>query len=255
MQQITFFSKLHLTGNFAQLVCFLLHFSTLTQQLYLSKVNVIERSFENLIFFILGSQNNSQKYLLSKYAELLSIYIQSGGASPTLQSRTVTPSSSQQTIYPQSGYDALSSVIVNGDSNLVSNNIKSGTSIFGIIGNYTGSGYQVKRSFLSSSLGSFDTRIPSSITTIQGMFFIQLESSSSRNPCITSFCCPQSFTLADRTRFLFSLAYLTFDFSPYIATTQSTYGCSPAIHNGYWYLNMDGYGNGGFYGKTYLQIY
>lgn len=46
------------------------------------------------------------------------------------------PSSSQQTIYPQSGYDALSSVIVNGDSNLVSGNIKSGTSIFGVSGNY-----------------------------------------------------------------------------------------------------------------------
>lgn len=66
----------------------------------------------------------------------MSIYVQSGGASPTLQSRTVTPSSYQQTIYPQSGYDALSSVIVNGDSNLVSNNIKKGTSIFGITGNY-----------------------------------------------------------------------------------------------------------------------
>lgn len=77
--------------------------------------------------------------MLSKYAELLSIYVQSGGASPTLQSRTVTPSSSQQTIYPQSGYDALSSVIVNGDSNLVSNNIKKGTSIFGITGNYPSS--------------------------------------------------------------------------------------------------------------------
>lgn len=53
-------------------------------------------------------------------AELLAVYVQSGGASPTLQSRTVTPSSSQQTIYPQSGYDALSSVVVNGDSNLIS---------------------------------------------------------------------------------------------------------------------------------------
>lgn len=165
------------------------------------------------------------------------------------------PSSSTQYITAQTGYDALSQVVVNRDSNLKSSNIKSGTSIFGILGNYTGSGYQVGRSFLSPSLGSFDTHIPSSITTIQGMFFIQLESSSSGNPCITSFCCPQSFTLADRTRFLFSLVYLTFDFSPYIATTQSTYGCSPAIHNGYWYFNMDGYGNGGFYGKTYLQIY
>lgn len=71
---------------------------------------------------------------LLNFAELLAVYVQSGGASPTLQSRTVTPSSSQQTIYPQSGYDALSSVIVNGDSNLVSGNIKSGVSIFGVTG-------------------------------------------------------------------------------------------------------------------------
>lgn len=69
-------------------------------------------------------------------AELLAVYVQSGGASPTLQSRTVTPSSSQQIIYPQSGYDALSSVVVNGDSNLVSSDIKSGVSIFGVTGNY-----------------------------------------------------------------------------------------------------------------------
>lgn len=67
-------------------------------------------------------------------AELLAVYVQSGGAPPTLQSRTVTPSSSQQAIYPQSGYDALSSVIVKGDSNLVSRNIKSGVSIFGVTG-------------------------------------------------------------------------------------------------------------------------
>nr|DAE13353.1 MAG TPA: hypothetical protein [Siphoviridae sp. ctLqe90]DAH29768.1 MAG TPA: hypothetical protein [Caudoviricetes sp.]DAO37933.1 MAG TPA: hypothetical protein [Caudoviricetes sp.] len=52
MQQITFFSKLRLINNFAQLACFLLHFSTLTQQLYLSKVGVFERSFENLKFLL-----------------------------------------------------------------------------------------------------------------------------------------------------------------------------------------------------------
>ena len=74
--------------------------------------------------------------MLLKFAELLAVYVQSGEASPTLQSRTVTPSSSQQTIYPQNGYDALSSVIVNSDSNLISSNIKSGTSIFGVSGSY-----------------------------------------------------------------------------------------------------------------------
>lgn len=75
--------------------------------------------------------------------QTLSVYVQSGGASPTLQSRIVTPSSSQQTIYPQSGYDALSSVTVNGDSNLVSSNIKSGVSIFGVSGNLEVGEYKV----------------------------------------------------------------------------------------------------------------
>lgn len=226
-------------------------------QLQLIQVQIIHSVFFSLEKLIIGQQLLViMLYLKSHFnAEILSVQVKSSGSSPTLQSRTVNPSSSTQYITPQSRYDALSQVTVNRDSNLKSSNIKSGTSIFGIIGNYTGSGYQVKRSFLSPSLGSFSTNIPSSITTIQGMFFVQLESSSSGRPCITSFCCPQPFTLANYTHFLFSLVYLTFDFSPYIATTQSIYGCSPAINNGHWYFNMDGYENGGFYGKSYLQIY
>ena len=103
----------------------------------------------------------------------------SGSASPVLQSKVVNPTTDQQTVKPDSNYDGLSQVIVNaipstyvkpittktettytpttsnqliaagtycsgvqtikGDANLVADNIKNGTSIFGVTGTYEGS--------------------------------------------------------------------------------------------------------------------
>lgn len=57
-------------------------------------------------------------------------------STPTLQEKTVTPSASVQSITADNGYDRLSKVTVNGDADLIANNIKSGTNIFGVTGTY-----------------------------------------------------------------------------------------------------------------------
>lgn len=68
----------------------------------------------------------------------MSIQIHSSGTSPNLQTKTITPSASTQYIKPDSNYDGLSQVTINGSSNLISSNIKSEVNIFGVIGNYKG---------------------------------------------------------------------------------------------------------------------
>lgn len=55
-----------------------------------------------------------------------------------LQSKTVTPTQSSQTVEPDSNYYGLSKVTVNGSVNLKSENIKKDVNIFGYIGTYSG---------------------------------------------------------------------------------------------------------------------
>ena len=57
---------------------------------------------------------------------------------PILQDKTVTPKKSQQVVTADTDYDGLNAVTVEGDANLLAQNIKYGVSIFGINGSYVG---------------------------------------------------------------------------------------------------------------------
>lgn len=120
-------------------------------------------------------------YLGSTQVDMQGGFVTGGASGASLQSKTVSPSESAQTVKADNGYDGLSQVTVNavsktyigsdvtkksaatyipkttdqsiasgqylsgtqtikGDANLVAGNIKSGVSIFGVTGTYTGGG-------------------------------------------------------------------------------------------------------------------
>lgn len=88
-------------------------------------------------------------------------YVAAGSKSATKQlafqaAKTITPSATSQ-IAVSSGYYTGGDITVAGDSNLVADNIKKGTSIFGVTGNYEGSGgggNTVARIQISSTVSS-----------------------------------------------------------------------------------------------------
>lgn len=66
-----------------------------------------------------------------------------GNVPAKMQNKTVTPTTSKQTITAGSNYDGLGTVTVNAvtaaiDANIVAGNIKSGVTILGVEGTYTG---------------------------------------------------------------------------------------------------------------------
>lgn len=76
----------------------------------------------------------------------------SGKVSMTTETKTATPSTSEQSITPSSG-KVLSQVTVLGDANLKSENIVSGVSIFGVAGSYTGEDLSTVISNINTIIG------------------------------------------------------------------------------------------------------
>lgn len=71
----------------------------------------------------------------------------SGGG--TYQSKTITPDAAGQTVTPDTGYDALSQVTINGDADLVAGNIKKDVVIYGVTGTLSSSNQLLAISFFS----------------------------------------------------------------------------------------------------------
>lgn len=60
-----------------------------------------------------------------------------GGGSVRLQEKSVEPSSQSISVTPDAGYGGLSQVTVQGDAELIASNIRSGVTIFGVVGTGT----------------------------------------------------------------------------------------------------------------------
>ena len=121
----------------------------------------------------------SSSATLDGYAD----YVDGIVTTPSLQNKSVTPSTSQQEVSADNGYYGLATVTVAAvtssiDSDIIAGNIKSGVSILGVTGSYTGATATVAST--TATVGS--SNASSLAFTVSGspkMFAVQLSLSSS----------------------------------------------------------------------------
>lgn len=81
----------------------------------------------------------------------------------------VTPGTSAQQVSIPSGYDAVDNVYVYGDSNLAAGNIKSGVSIFGKTGTYTGASVYTGNIYMTPGTSNKWVSVPSGYSGVSNV--------------------------------------------------------------------------------------
>lgn len=104
---------------------------------------------------------NIQSQNIKKDVSILGVvgsYEASGG---NYEAKSIEPdfSSGDVVVQPSSGYDALSQVTIEKDDTLISSNIKSGVTVHGILGSYSGGGSNYEQKSVTPDFSSGDVTV------------------------------------------------------------------------------------------------